>query len=241
MPTRKLGITRADSSFNLNALTMEQIAGIPGTLTGAIANTAIQASFSAPFNYKIAKVAVLCTALTAVTGTFSFNLVVGTTGAYTQGNIAANDNSVAGPGGAVVQYNTPYPAVPGGMGYPTNVAVVGNSVFITDVPFTAANVFNPAGAASLGSGSPGFGTAGMAFFGTGWQALATGTGGSGLFVPENYDAVYPAGLPLTVRVTVPGASALTNLNISICVEPMALRGAPMSTVSQMLALPGTDF
>jgi hypothetical protein len=237
MPIIKRGITIQPSSFNLNAIGTDGFGQI-ATLTGAIANTVVQGLFTCPYNYKINKVAVALSSLTAVAGTNKFNLVVGQTGAYTQGNIAANDNSIAGPS---VSVGSTYPSAPGGMGYPTNVAVVGNSVFVADVGFTATNVFNPAGAATLGPTSPGFGSAGMAYYGTGWQSLATGTGGSGLFVPENYDAVYPAGIPLTLRLVIAAASTITNLLVEIGIEPVMLRGAPMSTVGQVIALPGTDF
>lgn len=238
MPVIKRGISIYPSSFNLNAISTDGFGQI-ATLTGAIANTVLQGLFTCPYNFKINKVAVALSSLTAIAGTNKFNLVVGQTGAYTQGNIAANDNSIAGPT-QVVNPQLTYPTAPGGMGYPTNVAVVGNSVFVADVGFTSTNVFNPGGA-NFNPNSVGFGSAGMAYPGTGWQSLATATGGSGLFVPENYDAVYPAGIPLTLRLVIAAGSTITNLIVEIGIEPVMLRGAPMSTAGQVIALPGTDF
>jgi hypothetical protein len=239
MPIVKRGITVFPSSFNLNAQGTDGFGQI-ATLTGLIANTAIQGLFTCPFNYKISKIAIALSSLTTVAGLNSFNIVVGQTAAYVQGNIAANDNSIAGPT-QVVNPALTYPTAPGGMGYPTNVAVVGNSLFSADVTFNSANVFNPAGAATLGPNSPGFGSAGMGVLGTGWQALVTATGGSGIFVPTNYDAVYPAGIPLTLRLGIIAANTITNLIVAIGVEPIMLRGAPNSTAGQVIALPGTDF
>lgn len=230
MPVLKRQLSLQPTSFNLNA--QSAIALAVAAVGAGVANTALQALFISPFNYKINKVAIAYTAISAVTGTTSLNLVVGT-GAYTQGNPAGNDNSIAGPTSM-----TNYPTAPGGMGYPTNVAVAGNAVFSNDLTVNSANTFNPAGAA--GTGTPN-GTEGMAVLGTGWIAVGTG-GGYGLFVPDYYDAVYPAGIPLTLRVTTPATTgSITNLTVTIGYEPVALRGAPMSTPNQTIALPGTDF
>lgn len=234
MPVLKRGLTLFPTSFNLNAQSVVQLA--LASAGAAVANTTVQVPvFVSPYNYKINKIAIAYTAVAAVTGTHKLNLVVGLTGAYTAGKIAANDNSIAGPS---VGPGTTYPTSPGGMGYPTNVGVIGNSVFSADLAILSTNVFNPAGAANI---NPPNGTAGMSVLGTGWQLVGTG-GGYGLFVPDAYDAVYPAGIPLTLRLVTPASTgSITALSITIGYEPIALRGAPMSTAGQVISLPGTDF
>lgn len=227
MPTLKRGLTLARESFNMNALNMISFP-VVASIGAGVANTALQAYFISPCLFKIAKVAVFASAIDAVTGTDAFNIVVGTTGAYTQGNVATNDNSIAGP---TVGPGTTYPTVPGGVGYPTNVAVVGNSVFAADVPFQATTAV-PSPYVAPG---PNGGT------GQGWKALAT-TGLYGLLVPTNYDAVYPEGIPLTLRVsTVASTGSISNLLVAFTYEPISRRGAPISVSGQTIALPGYDF
>jgi hypothetical protein len=230
VPIFKRGLTLNPQSFNLNALGVDSFP-VVASIGQGIANTAIQAYWISPCMFKIAKVAVFASAIDAVTGTDAFNIVVGTTGAYTQGNIAANDNSIAGPS---VSVGSTYPtSAIGGMGYPTNVAAVGNSVFAADVPFqsTTAVPFPYVGA---GAGNPGGN-------GQGWKALAT-TGLYGLLIPTNYDAVYPEGVPLTLRVsTVASTGSISNLLVAFTWEPVARRGAPISVAGQVVAQPGLDF
>ena len=210
----------------LNAIGTDSFSQI-ASVGANVGNATVQALYISPCNFKVSKIAVCGTAIAAVTGTHKFNVVVGT-GTYTQGSVAANDNSIAGPS---VSPNTTYPTAPGGMGYPTNLAVVGNALFAADIPFQATTTYPtpivPAGSAG--------GT------GQGWGALAT-TGFYGLFVPTNYDAVYPGGVPLTLRCVTPASTgSITNLLVSMLVEPLPLRGAPMSTVGQIIALPAVDF
>jgi len=106
-------------------------------------------------------------------------------------------------------------------GYPTNVAVVGNCVFNGDMGFTAANT--PVN-------------------GSGWITLATSTGGYGIFVPPNYDAVYPAGIPLTLRlVTTASTGSLGASSYTLAITPIKLRYAIAGESGQEIVLPGVDY
>ncbi len=212
MPVTLNGLNNTPRSDTMNAVG----AGVQfGPLTDAAsqANTAIQSAYISPVQYKIRKVAVYFSAITAVGTTISFNLVVGT-GAYTQGSVAANDNSfdptsttTVGVGGTFSAQG----AVLGGVGYPTNVAVVGNAVFSADVTISTTNFPN-----------------------------ATTTGGYGILIPTNYDAVYPAGIPLTLRATTPASNTITNFTIGLAIVPMRLRVAPPGAEA-VAPLPGVDF
>ena len=236
MPVLKRGLTLNPQSFVLNAIGVDGF-NVVASVGANVANTAIQAYWIAPCNFKINKVAIFASAIAAITGTHSFNIVVGTTGAYTQGSVATNDNSIAG---ASVAYGTTYPSAATGVGYPTNIAVAGNALFSADVPFQATTTTT---ASSPGLAMPLPFVAGGAAGGTGqgWIALATG-GLYGLIVPTNYDAVYPAGTPLTLRVTTPASTgSITNLLVNFNVELVGLRGAPISTSGQVIAYPGLDF
>lgn len=226
MPVVKRGLTLARESFNLNALSMDTFP-IVASIGAAVANTTIQSYWISPCAFKIAKVAIFASAIDAVSGTDAFNIVVGT-GAYTQGSVAANDNSIAGPS---VGPGTTYPTAPGGVGYPTNYAVVGNALFAADVPFQATTAMpSPYVSPGVSGGT-----------GQGWKLLTT-TGLYGLIVPTNYDAVYAEGVPLTLRVsTVASTGSIANLLVSFTYEPLPRRGAPISTVGQVIALPGVDF
>ncbi|MGH7746272.1 MAG: hypothetical protein ACREQ5_16160 [Candidatus Dormibacteria bacterium] len=169
------------------------------SIGAGVANTVVQATFISPWQFKIRKVAVNLTAIDNVAGTDSFNIVIGY-GAYAQNNPVPNDNS----------YDQ---AAPGGFGYPTNVGIVGQSVFGKDVAFSSANI-------------PG---------------ITTANGGFTVMVPANYDAVYPAGVPLTVRATtVITTGSISNLLIVMGVVPMKLRLAPPATEG-VFPQPGVDY
>lgn len=106
-------------------------------------------------------------------------------------------------------------------GIATNVAVAGNSVFGADVPFNAANT---------------------QVQGSGWIALATAAGGQGIFVPPNYDAVYPRGVPMTLRVvTVAATGSISNLAVVMGIVPVDLRAAVAGAPGQTIVLPGVDY
>ena len=184
-----------------------------------VANTAIQAIKVLPFNYKIRKVAIYIPSIDAVAGLDSFNLVLGTTGAYSQNNPAPNDT-----------FDT--------SGVNAVTATTGNSVFANDVPFNSANLatanttYSPTNL--IGQGPPN----------VGWIVLAT-TGGYGTFVPTNYDAVYPAGVPLTLRfTTVASTGAIgANAQVTLAVVPVGIRRATAGSpsIAQPIVLPGVDF
>lgn len=231
MPTPTLrglnNTTDSDTLYAINDVGMPIVASIgAGVLT-----TTVQGSKVLPFNYKIRKVSVFLTAIDSTAGADAFNLVVGgipgTTGAYSQNNAAPNDNSQSGPGTA---------SAPAGLGYPTNIAVAGQTVFANDVPFNIANAYG-----SGTGGSPGFGgLTGYGFQFTGWQQLTT-TGGVGIFVPTNYDAVYPCNLPLSVRVsTVASTGSISNLAITLGLVFMPLRKGP-TPGQNAYGIPGLDF
>jgi len=205
------------------------------SIGAGVASSVTQAQILLPYQYKIRKVSVLYLTVDNVTGTDSFNLVVGS-GAYTQNNAAPNDNSfdpssttTVGVNG-IAQQQAP---VFGGLGYPTNVATTGQTVFATDVPFgTAAGTYNANPANTSGSGTYGQYT--------GWITLTT-TGGYGIFVPTNYDAVYPENIPLTIRATtIPTTGAVTGLVVRLAVTPIRKRPEPIG--SQLYgAVPSYDY
>lgn len=109
---------------NLQAFAFDSVSqanfALVAAIGAAVANTTLQGQLILPSACKIAKVAVNLTAIDNVAGTDSFNIVVGTTGAYTQGNTMLPDNSAIN-------------------GYPTQFAVAGNSVFTNDVGFSPTN------------------------------------------------------------------------------------------------------
>jgi hypothetical protein len=196
MPLSLLGLNSTPRSDTLNTVSW---APFPSVSPGAgVANSAIQAVISPPTRYKIRKVSVYFSAIDALTGD-SFNIVVGT-GTYTQNNAAPNDNSFD-------------QALPGGVGYPTNVATAGMSVFAADVVFNATSFSN----------------------------IATGTGGYGIVIPTNYDAVYSGGTPLTLRVTTNASTgSITGLIVSLAIVPVRLRVAPPGSEA-VYPVPGVDY
>jgi hypothetical protein len=203
------GINVTPRSDTLSAVSTTEPYG-PITIAVSQANTAIQGAYISPVQYKIRKIAVYWSATVALGATF--NLVVGT-GAYTQGNVAGNDNSFDPNAATTVGINgiANTGAVLGGLGYPTNVAVAGNAVFAADVGLTVANFPN-----------------------------ASTTGGYGILIPTNYDAVYPAGIPLTLRATTNGTTTITNLTIALAIVPMPLRQS--TGIGEVYgAVPGVDY
>jgi hypothetical protein len=193
-----------------------------------VANTTIQASFLAPTLFKIRKVAVLYTAANSVTSTLAFNIVVGT-GAYTAGTIAPNDNSYASGTVLPVSPTTTGSGVAvaaAGVGYPTNVAGAGQAVFSADITFTTAT---QTGAQAASTYAPG------------WVSLTT-TGGYGIFVPPNYDAVYPMLLPITLRcVTTASTGTISNLAVMLDVVPVTPLANPGSGSSGNYCAPGISY
>lgn len=218
----KLEWTRTPKSWVFDAVSSESMA--VASIGAGVANTTIQGAIVLPYNYKIAKVSVYCTALDAVTGD-KLNLVVGTTGAYTSAAASGGnpDNSYAqqAQGAATGQ---PY-----GVGYPTNVATTGTTVFGADVELNTTTVPNLA-----------ISTGGYAVWVPGVTALTSTTvmGGS-------YDAVYPSGVPLTLRVVSNASTgSITGLKVTLALTPVTLRQfwfIPGLTPPNTLCVPGTDW
>ncbi len=231
MPLAKKGIHHSPEFYELNTLGFASFDAI--TTTAATTNTTSVNQLSFPCNVKIPKISVSYFAIDSVAGTDSFNIVVGA-GAYTQGNTATNDNSYTA-SNVVPGANT------GNLGYPTNFATTGNALFTADIPFssnaTYAYVTPSATATPAAAGGPGYGVSG-----TGWQVITT-TGGYGIFVPSYYDAIYPAGVPITLRVTTPTSPYVTNFRVTLLIEPCLLRvPGPVSGPNVVYSgVPGQDL
>ena len=118
-------------------------------------------------------------------------------------------------------------------GYPTNIGTGSVGLFAADIAINSANAY---------SATTANGTSGCAVPGTGWIVCAT-TGGYGIFVPDNYDAVYPAGYPLSLRVVTPASTgSLSNLTVTLLVEPIPLSPTYVpQTINNATVLPGTSF
>jgi hypothetical protein len=170
------------------------------TIGASQANTTVQAYAILPGRMKFPKIAVFCSAISAVTG-ISFNIVLGT-GAYTQGAVPGNDNSSVPnvawntAGQATSATGATYPA--GGGGFCTNPALPGQAMFAADVVFNVTNFPN--------------------------LTTATGTGANyaQILVPTSPDAIWPQGGVLTLRATTPGGGSITNFIISVYDSPEAM-------------------
>jgi hypothetical protein len=217
MAVAKTEWTRTPQSYVFDTVAWESLA--VASVGAGVANTTIQAALNPPTMYKIAKVSVYCSAIDAVTGD-SFNLVVGTTASYTSAAASGGnpDNSFAqqlqgAPAGS--QF---------GVGYPTNVATVGTTVFGADVVLNTTNIPNLA-----------ISTGGYAVLVPGYT---TGLGGS-------YDAVYPSGVPLTLRMTTNASTgSVTNFKVTMVIIPITPRPfwqIPGLTPPDTLCIPGLDW
>ena len=207
MSVSKIDWTRQPRAYVFNTLGSESIG--PVTTVGAgVVNTTVQAGVQFPTYVKIIKVGFFVGAIDTVAGTDLFNLVVGT-GTYTSAaaSVAGNDNSFA----QTLQGGT---AAAPGLGYVTNPAVAGNTIFGADVAMTAANF-------------PGL----------------TTSGGYGVLVPPSYDAVYPPTLPITLRVTSTASTgSIANLLLTLLVEPVTYRPFWQTPANpQVLPIPGIAF
>jgi hypothetical protein len=200
----------------------------------SVANTTVQTAIILPYNFKIRLVAVMYSTCDSVAGTDGFNIVVGgligqTGQAYTAGNIQPNDNSDT--------YGYPYTGTS-----PTGAAVVGiaplaTPVFGADVPINSANLQSTNTQGVSGD------LTGRALPNTGWLTCTT-TGGYGLFVPTNYDAVYPAATPISLRAfTTTGTGTIGNLCVTIGWVPVRRRAATTGSpsIAQTLPYPATDY
>jgi hypothetical protein len=217
MPVTLRGLNETPTSDTLYSLSEASLSSA-GAIGAGVANATVQSLKVLPFNFKIRKVVIYVPSIDAVAGGDSFNLVVGS-GAYTQGNIAPNDT-----------FDT--------SGVNAVTAVAGNCVFANDVPFNSANT-----AASNTAYTPG-NLIGQAPPNVGWLSLAT-TGGSGIFVPTNWDAVYPAGIQITLRVTTVASTGSigAGAQVVMAIVPVGIRravaGDPL--IAQSLVLPGVDY
>jgi hypothetical protein len=265
MPLVKQSWARTPNAFTLNTVGTESIG--PLNIAASQANTATQGFLVLPCAVKISKVSIGWSAITDATP--SFNLVYNTNQAiggalsYTAGNVAPNDNSMTGgfPNAAAVAAANPQPTLAGGLtsaqltgaitgspgypnpaltalyptlqqigglGVPTNFAVDGQPLFVADVVFNTTNF-------------PGSGT----------------TGGFGVLIPTNYDAVYPSGpngpaavtvpalanLPgaITLRVTTAAAKTITGLTVTVLYEPISIRPNISTNPAESVITPGQDF
>ena len=217
MPVSLRSLNETPTADTLYALIQADMSPA-GAIGAAAANSTVQASKAMPFNYKIRKIAIYYPSIDAVAGLDSFNLVVGF-GTYVQNNPAPNDT-----------FDT--------SGVNAVTAVAGNSVFANDVPFNSANLttanttYSPTNL--IGQGPPN----------VGWIVIAT-NGGYGTFVPTNYDAVYPAGVPLTLRATTVASTGSigSGMTISLGIVPVGIRRATAGSpsIAQPIVLPGVDF
>jgi hypothetical protein len=232
MGLAKVGGTHTPQSYLLNCLHTAELPSV-ASIGAGVANTTVQTARCFAGRFKIAKVVVSLTAIDAVAGADSFNLVIGgltgqTSQTYSQGNPAPLDNSFT--------YDPTQASGNSNLGYPTNIAVAGQTVFANDVPFNSANVYatNTAGVAGD--------LTGLAQPNTGWLALATSTGGYGIFVPTNYDAVYPEGLPLSLRVTTAASTgSISNLSVGLVLEYMGHYANQSTASTHYQFTPGWDF
>ena len=199
----------ADSTSNLivtaaaGATTVTVTALVPGTGGNAITITVAKSSTS---------------------GTISSAHATLVNGANESGvTIAPNDNSFSS-GTAAPQANTTNGAglavSSSGLGYPTNVAAAGMAVFSSDIPFVVGA--NPAGSFQPPTGY-------TMTYAPGFIAVAVSTGGYGVFVPANYDAVYPGLLPITLRCQTAAVSgSISNLSVVMQIEALTPIAEPGS-------------
>ena len=244
MATSKKQVAHHPEHYQLQTLGTESFG--PLTLGAGVVNTTQSALLFIPSPCKVVKVTITYLACDTVAGTDLVNIVASPVGgAYTQGNVPGNDNSYAptfqpGPLTAISAYPAPAPSF--GLGYPTNVALINQSMFLADIPITnAANAaqvnYNasanpPQAVPSVAVPNPAFGLPGF-----GW-VLASTTGGAGVFLPANYDAVYSGIFSLRVTTTA-GTGSITGLTVSLLYEPMYIR--PSVPGPDVLPYPGIDF
>lgn len=227
--------SRKPRTWVFNTLATANMA--PVTQTGALTNAGIVATYPLPTAMKVVKVAAAFIATTDTAANVSFNIVYNTVAALassqtlTAGNVAPNDNSYAY-GSTTLKNAALTTALPlfnqqPGLGIPTNVAVDGQALFAADVALNTTN----------------------------FPGSTNSTGGQGLFVPTNFDAVYPAGpypygaangmtVPIlaafTLRLTLAGAATLTGFSVTLFLEPVTLwEKAPVDSTG--IEAPGTTY
>lgn len=242
MPIAKQDTSRNPRTYVFNTTSIVKMAA--ANVVVSTANTSVLDSFPLSVGVKVLKVGVSWTAASDATPSFNIvyntNQALGSARAYTQGNIVPNDNSYTGgtPAGTLLSggqvanpaLTTAFPNFQqiGGLGVPTNVAVDGQPVFTADVLLNTTNF-------------PGAGTT---------------TGGQGILIPPTFDAVYPAGVYaygvaqgmtnaanlascFTLRATTGGAVTITNLTVTLFLEPILL--AETGPAAGILNTPGVLF
>jgi hypothetical protein len=197
----KTGKSRNVNSYQFNSLQMTDFDNV-ASISASQANTSLLAYMVLPQAAKVAKVSVSLTAIAAITGTHSFNVVMGTTGAYTQGSVGPQDTS------QLYGYPPSTSFTFGGVTY-APYAVNGNALFAADVPFTAVTFpGNPQLGGPSTNANGGMGT-----------LITTATGGSTVLVPTVWDCVYPAGAVFTLRATTPSSTgSISNLKVGLLLE-----------------------
>lgn len=210
----------ADTTSNL-LVTASNAAGVvtirallPGTAGNAITLTASKVSTSGTF----------------VAGGATLAGGAGQSGV----TIPPNDNSYSS-GTAAPQSGTTDGAgntnTSSGIGYPTDVAGAGMAVFSSDIGLTAAGTY-PAGCYQAATGQ-------VMTYAPGWIAASTTTGGYGVFVPPNYDAVYPMLLPITLRLqTAASTGSITAFTVKMLIETVTPLAEPGSLT---YPVPGVNF
>lgn len=213
---------RNDRNYVFGVPYVVSMPNINQSIGAGVATTTVQSALIVPgvnMGYNVLAVSVFLTEIDAITAEV-FNLVVGA-GSYTSGAaaLAGNDNSRTAPvSGSPNQGN----------GVCTNIATLGSTVFGADVIFSAANF--PAGGltATLGN-APGLlsNAAGTALTPSNQSvvlAAASAANYWNTFIPPNYDAVYPAGIPLTLRVTTTASTgAISGLAVSLLLRNVTLK------------------
>ena len=122
--------------------------------------------------------------------------------------------------------STPGSSTVTGTGVCTNPAVDGNSLFASDILFTTTN----------------------------FPGATTSQGGIGIFIPTNYDALYPSGpyalttsggtLPqegyFTLRVTT-STGGISNIRARLLMEPVTMSQSIARTSTAYTITPGVDY
>ncbi len=248
MPLAKQEWTRTPQAYVFDTPGTESFGTV--TLGAGVVNTTV--TFAAgllllPCAVKVVKVGISFSATDNVT-TNAVNIVYNTTappnpggGAYLANGPAPNDNSqTAGiqVGTSALVTGAPNPASAltqiGGLGVPTNYAVNNQPLFAADIILNTTNF-------------PGATIAG---------------GGFGVFVPTNFDAVYPNGPVPNNAATAASLStgyinqfgyftlraitttSLTNLTVTLFYAPITMRekwGPPGPGITDYGCTPGVDF
>ena len=212
---------RNDRNYVFGAIYTDHFPSVNQSLGAGVANSTVQSAIIVPgvnMGYNVLAVSVFLTNIDSTSGD-SFNLCVGV-GSYTSGSatLGSNDNSRTAP--VVGSTNQ-------GQGVCTNIATVGTTVFGSDVAFSATNF--PAGGltAALGN-APGLlnNAAGTALTPSNQSVVLAASSADywNTFIPPNYDVVYPAGIPLTLRCTTNASTgSISGLQVYVTLRLVTLK------------------